>query len=970
MVLAKKQLSKVVAIVLVAMCAVAFMPMLNGEAFAAAKAKKPAKVTVQSVKQVSKTTKVKVTWKKAKNAKTYNIKIDKKVVKKSYKKLTFTSAALKAGKHKVYVQAVNGKKKGAWSKAKTVTVKPLPAKVEVEGLPIVGKTLTAKVYDKNGKELTSGVAFQWYRTGANTGGDNPIAGATSAEYTVVPADVPYPLYVTATAVGKTAKSKETSKVQVVQEITYFVALDAKAVGKGHTVPVVGDTVKVGVKYDGEERADNPYAIRGHDYTSIQWYADDVAITGATGDSFTLTPHEVDKVITAKMVLNHVDGTSEEFVTDPSEKVIASTLPTNAKITGMTVETTYKADGSIDKQGTPAVGDTLKIEFTKPAGAADDKATYQWTRGGAAISGATTATYTVKQADFDKVLTCVVKNADGADVVVESVNKVATNIGGAAVTVTPAAPAFETATTVAVKMGDVTLTADTDYAVKLYIDSVADENLIQTRRGYNTYRPATSLAANTQYYVNQKATALVGHKLIAVAEGAGTYVGSAQSAATAAMTATVTDVAIEADTAQTTSATTLTASVAIDNYAATLVGEPDVTYQWSKQATTGGEFVNIEGATKATFEPTDADQVANVIAYKVTITGTDTYKVTNAKDATYTCTWGDPAAPKAVTLDVTNENEDHSVARPAVGDTLKIKASVAKADKTMTYTWALMNGTTKVDEQTGAEYTIPADKAKQGYTVTVTAANTDASYQITQYTGAITVQGLISGVELVSNGTVLSNYLPTGDPKDDHVANPQVGDVLAANVTAENPANSTTGITKTATRYTFNHVSSTAVTGYNGYTWYRDGEEISGQHGSTYTIQVADLGKKISVKVEGARGTSYVGSEAISEASGPVVAYGQLVLNLAANEPPLHVGKEYTASVVDANGNPIAGIEATYTVTDKDSGETVANANGVFTLDPTYNLGHTIKITVEAVGLKGITDDALTWETDLEIQGAN
>ena len=61
MVLAKKQLSKVVAIVLVAMCAIAFMPMLNGEAFAAAKAKKPAKVVIKTAAQSGNTMKVKVT---------------------------------------------------------------------------------------------------------------------------------------------------------------------------------------------------------------------------------------------------------------------------------------------------------------------------------------------------------------------------------------------------------------------------------------------------------------------------------------------------------------------------------------------------------------------------------------------------------------------------------------------------------------------------------------------------------------------------------------------------------------------------------------------------------------------------------------------------------------------------------------------------------------------------------------------
>jgi hypothetical protein len=61
-------------------CAVAFMPLLNGQAFAAAK--KPAKVKSLKAAQVADTMTAKATWKKGKNCKKYNVKVDGVLVSK------------------------------------------------------------------------------------------------------------------------------------------------------------------------------------------------------------------------------------------------------------------------------------------------------------------------------------------------------------------------------------------------------------------------------------------------------------------------------------------------------------------------------------------------------------------------------------------------------------------------------------------------------------------------------------------------------------------------------------------------------------------------------------------------------------------------------------------------------------------------------------------------------------------------
>ena len=113
---------KIAAAALAVLMVLSFMPMSQENAFAAKKAKKPAKV--KSVKvTVAKNNKVTVTWKKAKNAKQYNVSIkdgsSKLTSVKTSKKLKVTFQGGSAINYTIKVQGVNGKKKGAFSKAVT-----------------------------------------------------------------------------------------------------------------------------------------------------------------------------------------------------------------------------------------------------------------------------------------------------------------------------------------------------------------------------------------------------------------------------------------------------------------------------------------------------------------------------------------------------------------------------------------------------------------------------------------------------------------------------------------------------------------------------------------------------------------------------------------------------------------------------------------------------------------------------------
>lgn len=114
--------------------AIAFtvLPAMNGDLLVNAATKKPAKVTGLTVKKAT-ATKVKVSWKKAKNAKKYQVY--RKLAGGSYKLLKSTTAKTYSftqtqGKKFYYkVRGINGSKKGNFSAVKSITL-PIPKSIK------------------------------------------------------------------------------------------------------------------------------------------------------------------------------------------------------------------------------------------------------------------------------------------------------------------------------------------------------------------------------------------------------------------------------------------------------------------------------------------------------------------------------------------------------------------------------------------------------------------------------------------------------------------------------------------------------------------------------------------------------------------------------------------------------------------------------------------------------------------------
>ena len=123
-----------------------------------------------------------------------------------------------------------------------------------------------------------------------------------------------------------------------------------------------------------------------DSVSWQWYADNVAIGGATTTSLTLTSAQLGAVITVRAT-GHASGLADQTSTS---------LPTAA------VVNPHVTAGTVTITGTATVGSTLTAAVAGWAPAGVSYA-YQWNRDGSAITGATATTYVPVLADVSHTL---------------------------------------------------------------------------------------------------------------------------------------------------------------------------------------------------------------------------------------------------------------------------------------------------------------------------------------------------------------------------------------------------------------------------------------------------------------------------------------------------------------------------------------------------------------------------------------
>ncbi|MBO7449642.1 MAG: DUF4214 domain-containing protein, partial [Clostridiales bacterium] len=338
-------------------------------------------------------------------------------------------------------------------------------KVTISGTTSVGNTLTASCisyYYKNFK-------YQWYRVDASTGAETKINGATSSSYTLTSSDAGYKIrcriQTTDTSpdpVGYTYKTTDviTSSQQSQTAITGTVNLSTTTVRYGISVQATpSNSNATSYKYQWMR---NDSAISG---ATSDWYQitkDDIGnqlscvISDKNGKYTGTISSSKYKVLKAcgpaTPSVTGVDcsskGAKDGKIQNVSDKmeyaVVTSSGPssytscTGNTVTGLSAGTYYvriKETASTESSGVATVvigeknttpqkaitgtvtlstfdvryGDEVSASVT---GSNATNLKYQWKRGNAVISGATSSKYTIQKDDIGTNITCVVSDKDG------------------------------------------------------------------------------------------------------------------------------------------------------------------------------------------------------------------------------------------------------------------------------------------------------------------------------------------------------------------------------------------------------------------------------------------------------------------------------------------------------------------------------------------------------------------------------
>ena len=169
-------------------------------------------------------------------------------------------------------------------------------------------------------------------------------------------------------------------------------------------PAISGTAQVGetltANTSGVVDADGLSNVQ-YDY---QWLADDAAIAGATGSTYTLADTDEGKTITVQVSFTDDAGNNEALTSAATAAVAAAPTPNSP------------ATGAPTISGTAQVGETLTADRSGIAdadGLTNATFSYQWLADDAAIAGATGSTYTLADTDEGRTVKVQVTFTDDA-----------------------------------------------------------------------------------------------------------------------------------------------------------------------------------------------------------------------------------------------------------------------------------------------------------------------------------------------------------------------------------------------------------------------------------------------------------------------------------------------------------------------------------------------------------------------------
>ena len=280
------------------------------------------------------------------------------------------------------------------------TDSPATGEPTISGTAQVGQTLTVNITgiaDADGL-TTSTYSYQWLSD------DAEIGGATGSTYTLVAADE-----------GRTIKVRVIVTDDLGNETTLTsAATEAVAAAPQPDRPATGEPTISGTAQVGQTLTVNITGIADADGLttstySYQWLSDDAEIGGATGSTYTLVAADEGRTIKVRVIVTDDLGNETTLTSAATEAVAAAPQPDRP------------ATGLPTISGTAQVGQTLIVNITGIAdadGLTTSTYSYQWIAndGGtdADISGATDDAYTLVAGDEGKTIQVRVSFTDDAE----------------------------------------------------------------------------------------------------------------------------------------------------------------------------------------------------------------------------------------------------------------------------------------------------------------------------------------------------------------------------------------------------------------------------------------------------------------------------------------------------------------------------------------------------------------------------
>ena len=757
---------------------------------------------------------------------------------------TYTLTQAEVGKAITVAASFTDKLGGKESKASAATAAvanvndAATGTVEITGTATQGQVLTATntLADIDGMGTGASavpISYQWYA------GGTAITGATGSTLTLGQAQVGKAITVAASFTDKLGgkESKASAATAAVANVN-----DA-ATG---TVEITGSAIQNQTLTASNTLAD----IDGLGTLSYQWFAGTTAITGATGQTLTLTQAEVGKAI--KVVVSYTDGFD-------AKEAIGSNVTT--LVTSNALHT-----GNLTIGGTRSQGQTLRAIST--LGDADGMGvlSYQWYANGVALIGANTATHKLTQSDVSKTM---------------SVSASYTDAKGAKETIT------SSATTAIANVNDLATGTVTITGTAIQNQTLTATNTLADIDGLGTVSyqwlaggVAIAGATGSTLTLGQ---AQVG-KAITVAASFTDELGGKESKASAATMAVANFNDVATGEVVISGTPTQGQTLSAVNTVADLDGLGTVRYQWLSDG------VAIAGANLSTYKLTQTDVNKSItlnasytdgFGLKESITSAATNKVANFNDVvTGTITIaGKPTQGQTLTASHTLADIDgmgtvsyqwlangvaitgattatHTLSQAQVNKVITVSASFLDAlgtleSKTSVATTAVVN----VNDFATGEVAI-SGTATQGQVLTATNTLADLDGM-----GTVSYQWLANGVA-IAGATTGSYKLLQSDVNKTITVKASYTDVLGAKEVVTSSASSpvanfndgvtgTVSISGTATQNQTLKASNTLGDldglGAVRYQWLAGGEAITGATAATYKLTQAEVGKSISVK---------------------------------------------------------------------------------------------------------------------------